>query len=262
MQSLGLALKSRGTTGEPLPNALESFDNTRIFFKRSQMSVIAAAPGGGKTALTIWMILRMMYEERGVPTLYICADTDMMTVASTALAGIMEIKLEEAELRIGQEDPEALELLEEWASHIWFCFRRGPTLDDIGVEMQAYAHVYGEYPHMIVIDTLKSIAEKGEELSKYGYIMPALSELAGQANAHVLVLHHVTGRYENGNEPIPRDGIKFKVSEEASTVLTLFRPDEGTLGVRVVKNRNGPAFTDASYGVDLYWEPSRGWFEG
>lgn len=260
MQSLGLALRKRGDAGEPLPSPFRAFDSVKISFRRSQLSLIAAAPGGGKTALTIWMILRMMYKEAGVPTLYMSADTDMMTVASTALAGIMEVRMEEAELLIGQEDPEAAGLLEEWTSHIWFCFQRGPTLEDIGTELEAYAHVHGEYPHLVIIDTLRSVAESGEDLHRYSVIMPALSELAGKIQAHVLALHHVTGRWENGNQPIPRDGIEFKVTKEASTVLTLFRSEPGFLGVRVVKSRNGPAWTDGSYGVEIPWNPDRGYF--
>lgn len=261
MQSLGLALRKRGDTGEPLPSPFDEFHSVKISFRRSQLSLIAAAPGGGKTALTIWQILRMVYpDDTGVPTLYMCADTDMMTVAATALAGILGIRMEEAELLIGQEDPEALGVLEEWASHIWFCFQRGPTLEDIGTELEAYAHVYGEYPHLIIVDTLRSVAEKGEDLQRYSVIMPALAELAGSISAHVLALHHVTGKYENGNQPIPRDGIEFKVTKEASMVLTLFRPEDAFLGIRVVKNRNGPAWADGSYGVDIPWNPDRGWF--
>lgn len=261
MQTLGLALSNRGDTGEPLPVVFQSFENAKIRFKRSQLSVIAAAPGCGKTALTIWHTLRLIDGDKGVPILYMCADTDMMTVAATALAGILGIRMEEAEQRIGQEDPEAISLLEEWSDHIWFCFLRGPSLEDIGIELKAYAHVHGEWPHMIVIDTLRSISEGGDDLQRYSTIMPALADMANNVNAHVSVLHHVTGAWENGDKPIPRTGIEYKVTKEASLVLTLFRPDDDFLGVRVVKNRNGPAWTDASYGVDLPWNPERGWFD-
>ena len=261
MQSLGLALRKRGDQGEPLPSPFDSFRSVRISFKRSQMTVIAAAPGGGKTALTIWMILRMLYDDEvGVPTLYMCADTDMLTVATTALAGIMEIPMDEAEKLIGQEDPEAMSLLEEFSSHIWFCFQRGPNLEDIGLELEAFAMVHGEYPHLVIIDTLRSIAEPGEDIHRYAKIMPALAEMAGHIQAHVLALHHVTGKYTNGNIPIPRDGVEYKLDKEAANVLTLYRPDPEFLAVRVVKNRSGPFMSDGTYGVDLPWDPSRGWF--
>lgn len=261
MQSLGLALASKGDRGEPLPVIFKSFASKKILFKRSQLSVIAAAPGGGKTALTIWQLMRMVDEQDvGIPTLYMCADTDMMTVAATALAGIMEIRMEEAEVLIGQEDPETMALLEEWSSHIWFCFLRGPTLEDIQIELQAYAHVHGEHPHMVIIDTLRSVAERGEDLHRYSVIMPALADVANNINAHVLALHHVTGAYENGDKQIPRTGIEYKITKEASMVLTLWRPDQETMFVSVVKSRSGPHFTDGSYGVELSWDPSRGWF--
>lgn len=255
-----MVLSNRKAEGQPLPNPLKVFEDHKITYSRSQLSIVAAAPGAGKTSLAIWQILRMMYEDQGVPTLYMSADTDMMTIASSALAGVMDITTDEAKALITADDPKAMKTLEDWSSHIWFCFRRGPTLQDIGIEVEAYAHVHGEYPHLIVIDTLKAIAEKGEENHRYAIILPALSELAGDVQAHVMVLHHCIGSYQNGDTPIPLDGLKFKTSEEASMILSLFRPEPGMLGVRILKNRNGMAYPDGTYGTDIAWESSRGWF--
>lgn len=221
---------------------------------------MVAAPGGGKSALAVYMLLRMAYEHSGVPALYYCADSDMLTVAATAMAPILDVPIEQAEYLIASGDRRTLSLLEQATKHIWFCFKRGPGLDDIETEMHAYAHVHGEYPHILVVDNLKNISEHGEEVTRYNMIMPALQEMSGVCNAHVMVLHHVTGAYSNGDKPIPRDGIKYKVDDVAGLTLSLFKPEEGFMGVRVLKSRSGRADATAGLGVDIAWESSRGWF--
>lgn len=262
MQSLSLVLKNRGPEGEALPQPFEVFDELSVKFKRSQVSMIAAAPGGGKSALACYIATRMYHEEdRGVPALYYCADSDSLTVAATIVAPFLDITINEAEYRLTQGDEWALRVLEQETQHIWFCFRRGPTLNDILTEIKAYAHVYGEYPSFIIIDNLKNIAEQGEEVTKYNVIMPSLQELAGDANAHVMVLHHVTGQYSNGDKPIPRDGIKYKPDDVASLTLSLWRPEPGFMGFCVIKSRSGPADPTAqNIGGEIPWDGSRGWF--
>lgn len=261
MQSLSLVLKNRGEVGEPLPTVFDSFEAMKIRFRRGQLSLIAAAPGGGKSSLATWLAVRMAYsQDRGVPTLYISADCDHATVGASVLAGIMDIPLEEAELLIGEDDPEAFQALDDVADHIWWGFKPSPSIEDITDELQAFCYVYGDYPHLIVVDNLMDINEPGEEYSRYNAIIPALVEAARNTNAHVMLLHHTVGEYQDGNIPIPRSGIKHKVSEKPRLVLTLFQPEVGVMGVRVVKNTSGPSNTKAQLGVDVAWQPERGWF--
>lgn len=261
MQSLTLALANRGEDGDPLPLPFQSFEDYKIRFKRSQLSLIAAAPGGMKSSLAAYIAVHMAYDENtGVPALYICADSDAMTVGANVLAGLMDIPLEEAERKLGEQDAEAFDVISKLVDHVWWCFKPSPTLDDIYDEIQAYAYVYGRWPEFIVVDNLVDIAEPGEEYQRYQSIMQKLVEIARESGAHVCVLHHVTGAYSNGDQPIPRDGIKHKTSEKPSLVLTLYKPEEGLLGVRVVKNRSGPAHTKGMFGPDIACLPERGFF--
>lgn len=261
MQSLGLVLRNRGDDGDPLPCPIRSFEDVKIKFRRGQLSLIAAAPGGGKSSLAAYIAVRMAYsEDLGVPTLYVSADCDPMTMGAQVLAGVMDIPLEEAEFLIGTGDENAFAAFDEVTDHIWWTFKKNPTLQDIQEEVMAYAYVFGEYPHMIVVDNLVNINEPGEEYSRYNDIIPVLSELAGETRAHLMLLHHVTGQWQNGDQPIPRDGIKHKVSEHPRLVLTLYKPEEGMMGVRVVKHTGGPAHTKAAFGCDIPWLPERGYF--
>jgi energy-coupling factor transporter ATP-binding protein EcfA2 len=260
MQSLSLVLKNRGQEGDALPCPLSRLEDIKVRFRRGQLSLIAAAPGGGKSSLATFLAVNMAYsEDEGVPILYISADCDMNTVGSSVLAGIMDIPLEEAELLIGREDREAFEAFDAVTDHIWWGFKASPTLEDIETEVLAFAHVQGDWPHLIIVDNLMDINEPGEEYQRYNNIIPWLVELGRKTSAHVMLLHHVTGEYQDGDRPIPRSAIKHKVSEKPRLVLTLFKPEEGLLGIRCVKHTNGPSHTKGLFGVDLPWNPERGW---
>lgn len=263
IQTLGLVLRNRGEEGEALPVPFESFEDVKIRMKRGQVSLWAGAPGGGKTALATYMAAHMEYsQEKGVPALYLCADSDPLTVGATVLAGIMDIPLEEAEYRLGEEDSEAFQVLENLVSHVWWYFKPSPSIDDIVTEIQAYAYVYGEYPHFIVIDNLMDLLGEENEYTRHTNNMLGMVELAKETNAHVAVLCHVVGTAQDGDRPITRSEIRNKISEKPSLVVTLYKPEDGLLGLRVVKNRSGKADTKGNYGIDLAWQASRGWFSG
>lgn len=261
MQSLSLNLQNRKSDGDPLPTVIQALEDIKVRFRRGQLSLIAAAPGGGKSSLATYIAVNMAYSsDEGVPCLYVSADTDMSTVASSVLASIMDITLEEAEYMIGQADPDVHDALNDVVNHIWWAFKPSPTLEDIQNDVAAYAFVMGDYPHLIVVDNLLDINEPGEEYSRYNAIIPVLVEVARDTHSHVMLLHHVVGAYQDNNLPVPRSAIKSKVSEKPTLVLTLYQPQEGVMGIRCVKNRNGPSDTKAGFGIDLPWLPERGYF--
>lgn len=229
-------------------------------FRRGQLSLIAAAPGGGKTALATHLAVNMAYDEdTGVPTMYWSADTDQLTLSSRILANIRDITTEEAEALVVERDPGALTILDSATDHMWWTFQSSPTLRDIEDELAAYCYVMGDYPHLMVIDNLMDIAEPGEEYSRYRDIIQFLTDVVRTTNAHIMLLHHVIGEHTNGNRPIPRSGIRQKVDEKPRLILTLYKPEEGIMGIRVVKNSNKQADALGGFGIDLGWLADRSW---
>lgn len=255
MQSLSLVLRNRGDEGDALPAPFEILDEIKAKFRRSQLSLIAAAPGGGKSSLASAMVVKMQ-----VPTVYFSADCDSLTMASNVLAGAMDITLDEADLLIGEGSKAAFQTFDEVTRHVWWSFQSSPSLQDIETELRAYAYTFGEYPALIVLDNLINVNEPGEEYSRYQAILPWLVDIARMTKAHVMILHHVTGEFTNGDKPIPRSGIKHKIAEHPRLVLTLYKPEEGMLALRVVKNTRGPSNTKGEFGVDIAWYPERGFF--
>lgn len=261
VQSLTLALKAKGNEGMPLPNPVQRLSSIGVQFARGQMSLIAAAPGGGKTSLAAYLVSRMNYDDaHGVPTLYFSADADRMTMAKGLLAGLLNITQAEAEPLLHREEPSVMGQFGQATEHIWWSFEPAPSLSDIHEEVEAYAYVMGDYPHMIVVDNLIDVADGGNDLQGLSDVQIALKDLARFTGAHVMVLAHVTGQYTDGNIPIPRSGLMWKPDKKAELILSLYRVSDGVVGIRVLKNRTGPAATDASFGIDLGFLPERGWW--
>lgn len=246
MQTLSLALRVSEDVGLALPSVFPTLEKMGAKFRRGQLSLIAGGPGTGKSAIASYIAVNAGYgdfSEVGVPTLYFSADTDKRTLGNRVAASVSHHTVDEAEDLISQKHNGILRILEDNTSHIWFNWNNGPNLDDIENEVEAFAHTWGEWPHLIVIDNLKNIwvdnPGDGGEHVRYDRVLDYLHELAGLTNAHIMVLHHVTGFYEDGDKPIPLSGILGKVTKPFRLIITLYRPTEEQIGLSIVKNSTG-----------------------
>lgn len=257
MQKLSNLLKAKTNEGQPLPAVMQGLHRIGAKFRRSQVSLIAGAPGGGKSALAVWLVTRMK-----VPTIYFSADADRMTIAKSIGAGLMD-KLatqDQVELLLAKPDSDVSLALGSQTQHIWWNFEPTPTIRDVEEELEAYGYVYGQYPQVIVIDNLMDMAE--EDTRAMSDVQVELKRIAREYGCHVMILAHVTGEYTNGDKPIPRSGMMFKPDKKAELILTIYQVQPGVMGVRVVKNRTGPANTAGTYGVDVPWLAEFGYFGG
>lgn len=267
MQKLSLAMKNSEEEGIALPSVFPSLEKVGAKFRRSQLSLIAGSPGGGKSAIATYIATRMSYfdderfAEYGVPTLYWSADSDKKTLGTRITASVTKHTVEESEKLLDENDEETWKMLDVNTDHIWFAWDRGPSLDDIQNEVEAFAQVMGDWPHLIVIDNLKNVwiedSGEGGEHIRYDRVLDFLHELAGITGAHVMVLHHVTGMYENGVQPIPLSGILGKVTKPFRLILTLHKAWDGMLGICIVKNSNGPMEADGSLVVHIPYDLER-----
>lgn len=271
MQTLSLALHTKGEEGLALPTVFHSLDRLGARFRRGQVSLVAAAAGGGKSAFALYQITRLAYDEfTPVPSLYFSADCDQLQVAITILAGVMNKTLPEIEELLDLKDSETMERLEACTSHIWWSFASSPSIKDIVDELDAYAFVYGEYPHHVVVDNLLDVVGEADTNVRLANTMLELNEIARTKGCHVLVLAHVLkaqekqfgSKYSDGLIPIPRSGIMGVVDQKATLMLTLYRESATVMGVCMVKSRSGDARADASIRRSMGWDPSRGWFGG
>jgi hypothetical protein len=258
MQTLGLALRNSEDVGNALPSVFPSLEKIGAKFRRGQLSLIAGGPGTGKSAVASFIAVHSGYgdfNEIGIPTLYFSADTDKRTLGNRIAASVSHHTVDETEELLNKKHKGMLQILDDNTSHIWFNWNNGPNVEDIQDEVEAFAHATGDWPHLIVIDNLKNIwvdsSGEGGEHVRYDRVLDFLHELAGQTNAHIMVLHHVVGIYEDGDRPIPLSGILGKVTKPFRLILTLYRPGEQQIGMSVVKNSTGRM--DQSGGLSVYF---------
>jgi hypothetical protein len=134
------------------------------------------------------------------------------------------------------------DLVAATSEQIRWDFRENPAIADIVESTEAYAHQFGEYPHLLILDNLGDVYSDNENESQgLKHNLSVMKQLAGESNAAVLVLHHLTGEYESGDIPPPLSALTGKVSKPAALVVTLYRGKYGDVGCCFVKNRFGDA---------------------
>jgi len=250
MRSLGQAVRRTGILAAELPMPWPSLSDHRITFRRGQASLLAAAPGGGKTILALAYAV-----ESKVPTLFISADTDINTMATRAAAMVTGWSQDQVEAA-GLQSQVVQEALAE-LSHIRWADDNQPTVEDIYLEVKAYAEVFGCFPDLVVIDNLIDVqveAKADKDWANTRAVVDGLKRLARESEAHVLILAHATGKYENGNEPIPLGGLEWKPGKNVELVLTMYWGEGHELRICPVKNRSGKASADGSIHATLYAE--------
>ena len=234
--NLRQASRLRGDAGKLLPTVFESFGDNKIQMRRGHLYLTAAAPGVGKSVLTLNEALLMR-----VPTLYFSLDTDAHTTCVRVVQAAALVDSETAESEVKGNGILAQQALSavDW---IRFDFPSAPDTTELAERVWAYAEIEGIWPEFIVIDNLMDVAFDDDEGRGLNSVMDDMAKLARATGAAVKVLHHVTGEYEDGQSTIPQSGLRYKVGKKPAMITTLNHGAvERQLWVSVVKNRFGPA---------------------
>jgi replicative DNA helicase len=234
MPSLRQAARVRGSAGEQIPDVFPTLAALEVQLWRGSMHVLASAPGGGKSVFATTTALRSK-----VPTLYLVCDDNETRTLTRVIQAAQQIDKHSAREALETGGLLAREVLDtiDW---VRFDFPSSPSMEEIRDRVWAFGEIYGEFPHLIVIDNLMDVVEDQSSAS-YSEAEQALAGLARAANAAVLVLAHVTGSYESGHDIIPMSGLMFKPSKKAALVLSMaMGGHENELFVSVLKNRDGP----------------------
>ena len=113
--------------------------------------------------------------------------------------------------------------------------------------MAAYEEVYGDYPALTIVDNITNVRSGGlndeDPFAGLEVTLEYLHDMARQTGSCVVVLHHVTGPFNDSDKPIPLSGVKGQIGRVPELILTMHRvPSQyGTdvLNVSIVKNRGG-----------------------
>jgi predicted ATP-dependent serine protease len=236
MLTLGQAVARQGEQGAAIETPYESLTRIGFSLRRGQTSMICAAPGVGKSALALDLAMRLP-----IRSLYLSADTDSFTMGMRAAAKMTGHTQEQIER--GMADETVAPMYHEQLAKLWnvrFSFDVA-CLEDVRDEVFAYATAYGQFPPLLVVDNLVNIASGEDDYRAMKQAVMDLDRLAHNTGAHVMVLHHANGKYEDGDIPIPQGGLENKVAKIPAQILTLNRAGADRMRINVVKNRAGQA---------------------
>lgn len=236
MLSLSQAHRLKGEAGKRLPDVWDSWAQAKIGFRRGQLHLIVAAPGAGKSVLSLSYALLAK-----VPTLYLSMDTDGSTTSVRVVSALTKITLEQAEEGLDRNLEFALDALRDSNKFLRWSFPSSPSTRDIFGHIYAYGEAEGDWPELIVLDNLSNIAFDSDEFGEMRTMMADFQTMATKTRSAVVVLHHSTGQYEDGSTVIPLSGVNGKVGKFPSAVYTMCRPSDDVLAVSAVKHRFGPA---------------------
>jgi hypothetical protein len=245
-----------GKAGEPLPTVLPKLAANTVHIRRGQLTLIAAAPGVGKSLLSL-----LLTQKAKVPAFYFSADTDAFTMYLRCASAETGWRMEDIEKQVESGNTEYIDAtLNKETSHIRWAFDSSPSYDDIQEELECFALTYGEWPSLIVVDNIRNVFTS-DSADDHDSVCQWLKELAAITGAAVIGLHHVTGAYNAGNVPIPLSGLLGQIGKIPETILTLHRIGSDiagwTLRISPVKNRTGKANSSGEWSLDFEYEPER-----
>jgi hypothetical protein len=257
-QSLYRSLLDAPAGGGQLPQPFGPLASAGAYIRRGQVCITAAAPGGGKTALwTNYVVANDVRESVGI--LYFSPDSDIMTVGPRLLGTMQGKEVRQVFGAFTEQGANYTHHMEYAKSlkHIQWCFDSSPTYDDIELEIDAYAAVHGRYPDLIILDNIRDVWSEdfgeGGEYQRHSGTVDYFKDIASKTNAAVVLLHHLTGQYEDSKTPAGLGALQGKIGKNARLVLTLFSVDDFTIGVVVAKNSNGKASPAAEEWHVMNW---------
>lgn len=227
-------------------------ENAGLRLRRGQLSLWVAAPGVGKSQLLQNIAIRS-----GEPTCYWSGDTDVSDVLLRTAAMLSARPTWDIEQKL--HDPlwhdRILGLVKAKAGHVEWVFDSEIRVKGVEREMKKFAELHGSYPHLLVIDNLTNAVQSGgeQEHVEIRHILTTAKKIGRSTNAHVAVLHHATGEFEDGDKPIPQRGAQQKSFKIPETGVTMYHPDgdRDALALNFVKQRGAVSDPGARFPVIL-----------
>lgn len=232
---------------KPLPAPFKIFEEKEARLYRGAVSLLAGGPGSMKTITTLNMVRKI-----GVPTLYFSNDSTVYTIISRVFAMLTEQDMPIAKDIIESRPDLAAKVLGRWGN-VRFDFNSKPSIEDIAMGGEAFRTVYGEYPHLTVVDVLMNLDHEGVAEQNYWRVMPELKAIASDWNTALLGVHH-TSESVKGNPCQPMSAIMGKANQLPELIITTNAGYYST-----VKNRNGPSDPTGfkTFKVDVFPSQSR-----
>lgn len=212
--------------GRSIPIEVGGFDGATGGLERQTMTILAARPSMGKTALA-WQMARAVAEQ-GLRAMYFTLESSAVSLWARVACGQVGVRWRD--MRAGKATEaqkadvyqKAMELMGTYADYLWVN-EKPNTVASVWREM-AYVK-----PDLVVIDHLRWLRDAGSnELVRLGTMSARLKEAAKEFNAHALVLTQLSRGVESREDKRP--GLadlreSGHLEENADNVMFLYRED-------------------------------------
>lgn len=213
--------------GTFLPSVFRPLEDKGIRARLGTATFIMGPPGAFKTGFAVYYVARL-----GLPTLYCSADAEDFEIVERASAIVTGIPMSE----VGKDYTPYEEALAS-LSHLRFCFDSAPKYGDLFLELAAYAETFGEFPKVVVIDTLmKVVGDTDDEWASMRDTAQVIHEIARVTGAAVFVLHHASDDRIDTTTPSPRNKMQGRVSQLPKAIWSLAL-DGDELHIAAVKSK-------------------------
>lgn len=218
--------------GTYLPTIFRTFDDYKIHARMGTVTYIMGPPGSMKTGFAMYYVARL-----GMPCLYNSADAEDFETVERAAAMVTGMPMSQVK---DNYDSDVVQTALADLGHIRFCYDASPTYRDLGLEVAAYAETFGDFPKIIVVDTLmKVVGETDDEWASMRDTSQFVHELARATHAAVFVLHHASDDTADNTAPKSRNKMQGKVSQIPKAIWSLALADD-ELRIAQVKSKWGP----------------------
>lgn len=258
MHSLARAARTGGLSGEKLRLPYPRL-NKAVDLRTREISVVAAAPGGGKSTLAVNIAAKI-----DTSVLYIVQDTPASIMARFAAVMLNRpVNMTHRLLQI--QDPTLLDELRDHPRSEELLITAGAhSISLIEEKIKAYEEWAGEAPKLIILDNLvdtKSDKGSAAENVFYADVLLRLKQLAIEKNCHFMVLHHVKrsgndSERDMGRSPMRMKDLLFAGDRESRHVWGVYNNGKNVITLQILKQQDGAADPLGGHRIPYSWDPA------
>ncbi len=262
MRTLSSAIRADSAFGEEIDLPWHKL-NTHLSLHTSELCLIAAAPGAGKSVFAVNLALGL-----SEPVLYIAQDSPASVV--TRMAALDMGKTIDETFDTIRRDVDYVAAALEGNHPLLSIVAGAQSLDRIDHVVYAATEWLGRSPAVVILDNLINTIVPGhhhQDVGFYATALPRFQQLALDEDLCFIALHHVARRGNDSGRNVQGLGTRklsmvdllYSGERESEHVLGVYHDQRKTkISIQILKQRDGPSDPEGDMEVSLKWHPETG----